>query len=342
MEKKYSMTKNPDMGKKVFEALVLLSAVIFAILFLKMLYIFLPALLLALFVAYSSKPIYQTVLDKTKNENLAAIISLLMVIVPLLLFSLALIDVLIQELSKVSLGPIVESILRQFGEYQQYLGEIEKELTLGNLTSLLGISNVFKNISEAIAFLGGAILQIVMGFIFSFYFLKSGNEFIEGIKKGVPSEYHAKYDDFMKRMDNSLHYIFISILSTAIVTGILSFVIYSVFDISYSGLLSIVTGIVALIPLLGTWLIYLPLGLYIIYGSGIKAGVIFFVACFIFISTLPDLIIKPLVSRKVFHPVLILIAFLGGPIIFGIKGFILGPLVVAIVHEGYMTLKDQE
>ncbi|MFQ5887732.1 MAG: AI-2E family transporter [Candidatus Hydrothermarchaeales archaeon] len=333
------MAPNSDMYKRVFETIVLISAVIVVFLFLKMLYVFLPALLFALFVAYSSKPIFQTVLDKTKNETFAAIVSLLMVIIPLLLFSLALISVLIRELSRISLGPVTESLVEQLGEYHQYLGPIE-EVNLRNLTSMLGISNVFKNISGSITFLGGSILQIVMGFIFSYYFLKNGGDFIKGAKKGVPSEYHKKYDSFMKRMDHALYYIFISILSTAIVTGILSFVIYAAFDVTYSGLLSIATGIVALVPILGTWLIYIPIGVYIVYGGGIKAGVIFFVACFIFISTLPDLIIKPLVSRKVFHPVLILVAFLGGPIIFGVKGFILGPLIVAIIHEGYMSMKD--
>jgi predicted PurR-regulated permease PerM len=253
---------------------------------------------------------------------------------------LALISVLIRELSRISLGPVTESLISQLGQYNQYLGEIEKELTIGNLSSMLGLSNVFKNISGAITFLGGSLLQIIMGFIFAFYFLRNGGDLVKSVKKGVPSEYHKKYDNFMKRMDHALYYIFISILSTALVTGILSFLIYSIFDITYAGLLSIVTGIVALIPILGTWLIYLPLGLYIFYGGGIKIALVFLVACFIFISTLPDLIIKPFVSRKVFHPVLILIAFLGGPIIFGVKGFILGPLIVASVTEGYMAIKD--
>ncbi|MFQ5975351.1 MAG: AI-2E family transporter [Candidatus Hydrothermarchaeales archaeon] len=334
------MVQSPDLGKRVFEAVVLISAVIFAFLFLKMLYVFLPALLFALFVAYSSKPLYQTVLDKTKNETFATITSLLVVIIPLLLFSIALISVLIRELSRISIGPLTESLLNQLGEYQQYLGPIEEEFNLRNLTSMLGISNIFKNISGSITFMGESVLQIVLGFIFSFYFLKNGKDLIKSAKKGVPKEYQTNYDKFIKRMDRSLHYIFISILSTAIVTGILSFLIYRIFDVAYPGLLSITTGIVALIPILGTWLIYLPIGLYIIYGGGTKAGVIFIIACFIFISTLPDLIIKPLVSRKVFHPVLMLVAFLGGPIIFGIKGFILGPLIVAVVHEGYMTMKD--
>ncbi len=335
------MTPRPDLGKRVFEAVMLLSGIIIAYLFLKMLYVFLPAFLFALFVAYSSKPLFQPIRDKTKNETLAAIFSLLMVIIPLLLFSLALISVLIKELGRISLGPLTESLLSQLGQYNQYIGVLEKELTIGNLSNILGLSNVFKNISGAITFLGGSLLQIVMGFIIAFYFLRNGGEIVKGIKKGVPLEYHKKYDVFMKRMDHALYYIFISILSTGIVTGLMSFIIYSAFDITYSGLLSIVTGIVALIPILGTWLIYLPLGLFLIYDSGITVGVIiFFLTCFIFISTLPDIIIKPLVSMKVFHPVMILIAFLGGPIIFGIKGFILGSLIVAFVTEGYMAIKD--
>ncbi len=59
----------------------------------------------------------------------------------------------------------------------------------------------------------------------------------------------------------------------------------------------------------------------------------------IFLTLIPDLYIRPkLVARgSEIHPLLFIIGFFGGELIFGLKGVIIGPLILGLA-QGIVTL----
>jgi predicted PurR-regulated permease PerM len=108
--------------------------------------------------------------------------------------------------------------------------------------------------------------------------------------------------------------------------------------VPYPILSGILTGIVALIPILGAWLVYVPVSLFFITQGKILFGLGFLVACFVFISTIPDIVIRPIVvSKQDTDTVLLLLGFLMGTLAFGPVGIILGPLIV-IALEGFTKI----
>ena len=99
--------------------------------------------------------------------------------------------------------------------------------------------------------------------------------------------------------------------------------------------------VVAFLPVIGPWLIYVPLGLWQIalVSGGYTRGVALIVFGILFLTLIPDLYIRPkLVERgSEIHPLLFILGFFGGEILFGMKGVILGPLILGLA-QGIVTL----
>jgi predicted PurR-regulated permease PerM len=121
----------------------------------------------------------------------------------------------------------------------------------------------------------------------------------------------------------------LSLFLTAIITGLISIPIYYAFDLPYPLLLAALTGFLTLLPVIGAWLLYLPITAYMFLAEGPPQAVLFLVLCAVFISTLPDILVRPLAGKtKEVGAVPLLIGFITGLMVFGISGIVLGPLII--------------
>jgi predicted PurR-regulated permease PerM len=97
-----------------------------------------------------------------------------------------------------------------------------------------------------------------------------------------------------------------------------------------------------MIPLLGPYLIWIPVVIYLLIGgnSFSAAGL----SIFGLIASSIDNVLRPLiVSRRTkLHSALVIVGMVGGLLIFGVLGLIIGPLILAyllIVLEIYRNKK---
>lgn len=184
----------------------------------------------------------------------------------------------------------------------------------------------------------GLVVKIILFFITSFYFVYEGPQFKRFIETHI-----SKKDQFLKELifsfDKICHSLFVSHLFTSlIVTAIsaLGFWILLKPPLVILGILSIVMFVVAFLPVIGPWLVYIPLGLWqiAIVPGGQTNGIALIVFGMIFLTIIPDLYIRPkLVARgSEIHPLLFVIGFFGGELLFGIKGVIIGPLLLGLAQ----------
>ena len=100
------------------------------------------------------------------------------------------------------------------------------------------------------------------------------------------------------------------------------------------------TFIASLIPYIGTPLIWVPLGLYMIF-TGDLGGYGILIAGTLVISTIDNFIRPILMSDKdTIAPPLVFIGFIGGLFAFGIEGIILGPIIISITSILLRYLKE--
>lgn len=116
-----------------------------------------------------------------------------------------------------------------------------------------------------------------------------------------------------------------------------AFIIFSIFKINGALLFATLVMFASFIPMVGTALVWVPIGFSLVVTGNITAAVIFFILCAFFISFL-DNFLRPffLKDRIKIHPLLIFFSIIGGISAFGLNGIILGPLIIIL----FFTIVD--
>ncbi|GAG19280.1 unnamed protein product, partial [marine sediment metagenome] len=116
------------------------------------------------------------------------------------------------------------------------------------------------------------------------------------------------------------------------IQGIIAGIGYFIFGVPNALLLTILTIFVGIIPLIGPWLVWVPIDIYLFASGHSGAGFGLLIYGLVVISWL-DTIIRPLiVSRKSqINPAIVIIGMIGGLFVFGILGLLAGPLILAYV-----------
>ena len=119
---------------------------------------------------------------------------------------------------------------------------------------------------------------------------------------------------------------------TALVQGSLGGVGYAICGVPHAVTWALVTAIVSLIPAIGTVLVWVPIGLYLLFDGHTARAVIELVWGGLVVVGVSDYVIRPRLvgSGGHGHPLLMLIALLGGIEVFGLAGLIVGPVVMSL------------
>ncbi|MBI4016571.1 MAG: AI-2E family transporter [Candidatus Aenigmarchaeota archaeon] len=205
---------------------------------------------------------------------------------------------------------------------------------LGKLTSL-----AIEKTSSVLLSLPGIILSVIVTFFITFYLFLDGPALVIKMKNLIPLEQKHKDHIFKKFQDTTFAVIHGSII-VAIIQGTLGGLGFFIFGITSPVLWGLVMMITALIPFAGTAIVWLPAALIRI-GTGttladttiVWQGIGLLLYGF-FVVSMIDNIIKPKLigDRAGVHPILVLLGVLGGLALIGFVGFIIGPLVLAMLN----------
>jgi predicted PurR-regulated permease PerM len=125
---------------------------------------------------------------------------------------------------------------------------------------------------------------------------------------------------------------FVGTLATALVQGVLGGAGYAIAGVSNSVTLGLLTALASFVPLLGTSVVWTGVSVYLLVKARALAGVFVFAWGFIVVMALSDYVIRPrLVGGPGHgHPLLMLVALLGGLEAFGLAGLIVGPILMSL------------
>ncbi len=123
-----------------------------------------------------------------------------------------------------------------------------------------------------------------------------------------------------------------SILVVAVAQGICATLSFWILDLPSPVFWGVVVGVVAIVPLIGAWVVWIPAAAMLAMGAILISGV--------------DNVIRPMfvAERSNLNGLLVVISILGGIHVFGFLGIILGPLIAALtvgMLEGYRESLEQ-
>ncbi len=322
----------------------LMALVLVSLFFLLLLWPFWGAIFWACIIGLIFSPLYRRLLRLGKPKpNLAALASLLVCFVIGIIPTLFVVASFFREGAGLyqriksgdfDLGARIEQIQTAFPAIQHFLDRFNLNIDgIQTQFSDLALSASGYLAQNAIE-LGQGTLQlfIALGLMLyvAFFMLRDGDKLVKLLVRALPMRDEQEYL-LINKFAEVVRATVKGNLLVATVQGMLGGFIFWALDINGALLWGVVMALLSLIPVVGAGLIWGPVAIYLFAIGEWPQGLILVVFGAVVIG-LADNILRPLlVGRDTKLPdYLVLLSTLGGFAVFGLNGFILGPLVAAL------------
>ncbi len=316
------------------------------------------AILWAAILAIIFHPLKKRFKKLTSDRNgfsalLTLLVICLLVFIPLTIIASSLVvesNALYQRLqhNQTELGTVVSGVVNHLPQWLRLI------LAENDLSSA---DQIQQRLSEAAMkggqFFAGSLMLIgksTFGFTVGFgimlyllfFLLKDGAYLISRFFDAIPLSSHIKHHLFAKFAAVSRATVKGTVV-VAMVQGALGGIAFAVAGIEGSILWGSLMAFLSLIPAIGSAIIWLPVVLYFLFSGALVKGLLlaFF---FVVVIGLVDNLLRPLlVGKDTRMPdYLILLTTLGGMEIYGINGFVIGPLTAALFISSWNLFSGKE
>ncbi len=295
---------------------------------------FFTTILGSIVIAYIFYPLYKRLGLWIKNKNIASLLISLLILFLLTFPILILANSLIREsaglfyfIRNINLG--VEELTDTF--IFKYLSEnVDIADYIKNALNKLSIE-VLQRTDNFIIALPAKIINIFVMFFIIFYLFKDGEKVVEAVKRELPLKEKYK-NDLIRKFSDTTYATVYGVLGAAFLQAVAGLIGFYIFQINSPLFLAFLTFLAALIPFVGSALIWLPVAVVQLIGGDNFNGIGLIIYGTLVIGSI-DNIMKPMIMGKKskMHPVLALLGILGGLQVFGLIGILVGPLSLAIL-----------
>jgi len=321
---------------------------------------FFGMLIIVSVIAVDVFPLTDWITKKVKYRSVASLITLLIVLVlivtPFTLFALYLTDeanLAYQKLTSTNeltfegikliperlKGTAIGSWVVATWESLPFSTEDIVAFTQDNLKNISSTivgqtTNLFKQVSLFLVYL-------IVFFVTLYAFLLDGKGITARIKRLLPIPNRHK-DALFERLNVLSKGIVYGVFGAAIVQGFLAGLGFAIAGIGNAAFWGTVMALMSPVPYIGTAVIWVPAGIYLILTNHLFAGV-FLLVWGTFVVGLADNFVKPYLIGKsaAINPLLILLTLLGGVLAFGLQGLIFGPFLLTLLL-GFIHIYESE
>jgi len=297
-----------------------------------------------LLFAYIFSPINTTIKTKVKNKNLSTAILVLCLIliiaIPIAYLIPAIVDQAFEayvSIQNLNMAKVVTNFV-----------QTDFATTIGaNIDNIVGkfFTAFLTQFTEFLVNLPSVLFQFAV-FLFTFFFATRDAERLKSYISDLSPFSKSTELRFQKEFRGITNTIVFGQVLIGIIQGLALGVGMFLLGIDKAIVLTVVATIASIIPILGSWLVWLPVSIYLLVSGQTFAGTFLILYGAIFISSIDNILRPYLLSKQTTLPVaLSLIGTIGGLFFFGIAGLVLGPLIIAytlIIIELYRQGKLSE
>jgi len=305
--------------------------------------------LFALILAFIFYPVYRRFYSLTKSKNLSAalicFILLAIIIVPVIFLiplvvrqSFAIYSFIQGEDFLNPLNSVVEKIFAS--------EEVSRNIIISLNNSTAYLTNYLLDKIAGILMNFPLIFLHILIILFVFFFgLRDGDKLVAYIQSLSPLSKESEKKIFEQFKDIT-HSVIYGQIVIGITQGILTGIALIIFGIPNAVVLTLVSILLGVLPIIGPSLVWIPVAIYLLaVGRGISAIILLFYG--FFIASGIDSVLRPLIVGKKtkINSAVILVSMIGGLLVFGVLGLIIGPLVIAyllLILETYRKTKDKK
>lgn len=336
-------------------------ALLGAVLFVLTVYVllnFIASIVFAVFLYYSSRPIFRRLSMFGMHRRLRAIAALVLFALPFLLLLSYTVLLVVGEV-QVFLGRYNVDVSNLGAIFVQASGFQLPELTVegliqeyrsGDYTELL--DTLLQQGMQLVSIVASTVIRFSIMVLIIYYLLVDGPELRDWVVRNFDKD--KVLDTYFTAVDRDLAVILFGNILNAFLTAIIGISTYELYNLAvppsatvpFPALVGALTGVGSLIPIIGIKIVYYPVGLVMAltaFLSGETGALVyvfvFFVLSFVVVDLIPDIVLRPFVSGRKVHMGLLIFAYIMGPLVFGFYGIFLAPIILVLfIHFNRIIL----
>jgi predicted PurR-regulated permease PerM len=334
--------KNPDLESKSLLVLVLAATLLFFLI----LWPFFGAVCWAVFISIVFWPLHQRFLQGAHGRrNTAAFASLTLILLIVILPCALLVASITQEASvlveQVRSGQIQVATFfqRALEALPQWLRGILQRLGLADLAMLqqkvlASASASGQMLTSRVVGIGQVTLDFFVAFFVMIYLLfflfRDGDRLTQSISRAIPL--HPQHTRrLLTQFATVVRATVKGNIVVALIQGALGAVAFWVLGLPGAVLWGAMMALLSLLPAVGAALVWGPVALWFFFSGEIVKGVGLVIWGAVVIGLVDNFLRPILVGKDTRMPdYLVLVATLGGIVVFGLNGFVIGPVIAAV------------
>jgi predicted PurR-regulated permease PerM len=312
----------------------LLTAIV-VLLFLWMVRRVLIAGILGIVIAAYLRPLYLWIVRKTEKPILSAVLTLLVVIIPVLgAFTYSyfeLVDVLAYIASHQNeVANRIDTAIRRL----PFMADANPTETVRRyVLTISGYgTKIPAAVREAVAELSVAIAIFLLT---AAYVFTDADSIVSYVRSKVPQRYDRLREALVTNVTGVLYGAIYSTLLTQALKTLVIFLMNLAFGVPLAAVLAILSFIIGFFPIVGSWSVYVPVAAWLLVfrDSPVRAGlmvVVGFLLNTLFISTY----LRPKIAAErsgVLNFYWMFVALVTGVYTFGVAGILLGPILIGLL-----------
>lgn len=321
---------------------------------------FMAAIFWAIVIAILFAPLQRRLLSRLPRfPNLASLITLLIIVLMVLLPMGFLVQSVVAEV--IQLYQLVQAgqfgIGNQFEQVFDAVPEFARPwLERAGLADVEAIkSYVSRFAAQAVRVVGNQainvgqntflfVLSLAIMLYLLFFLLRDGAVLSALVRRGLPLTSNQK-EQFLDKLATVVRATIKGNVAVAAVQGALGGLIFWILDIPSAILWGTLMAILSLLPAVGASLVWAPVAIYFM-ATGAIGDAIILTLFGVLVIGLVDNVLRPiLVGKDTRLPdYLVLISTLGGLTLFGLSGFVAGPLIAAlfmVAWDLFMIMREE-
>ena len=310
------------------------------ILFVSLIFNFAAPILWSIVVSIIFYPLYEKLLLMTNKKSLSSMLSLILILLLVIMPSIAVLGLIGNELIN-----FINS--SENYSFEQYFQMIPNESAINQLIAWSGLSindliekaddfliSASKMLYQSLSTISANVINFFVSlFIFvylTFFFLRDGEKILQHCMDAFPMKNEDEsylLDQFQKTTRATIK----GTVMVALAQGFLGYLTLLLIGINGALIWGAVMALLSIVPAVGTVLVWLPIALVLfLNGEIMDASLLIFSGVFI-IGMIDNLLRPILIGKETKMPdYLILLTTIGGISIFGITGFIVGPIIASL------------
>jgi predicted PurR-regulated permease PerM len=295
---------------------------------------FFPVLAWALTFAIVAHPVHVRLERRIGNKNIAAGVTTAIVtialITPLIVVGQTIADQGAKALEQLRGGEarwraVIEQSPRLAPIYERIESRINVEEELERIGRQIG-SRLPGVVTGSIRAGAGVLITIFT----LFFFFRDRKAAVQLIRSLMPLS-NQETDKLFTVVSDTIYATLFGSVVVAMVQGTMGGIMFAILGLPAPVLWGFVMAVLATIPVLGTFVIWLPAAIFLILEGSVAKGLILIAYGSTAIGLIDNVLYPTLVgSRMQLHTLPVFFALVGGIVVFGVSGLVLGPVIMAL------------